>query len=106
MDNNVSFLSFSPMFSSNSGVTYQSFENNQVAGGRRGHWVVVVVGATVTAEMEVKQGAVFLFHCLNDSKFSFKNGTVEECQQLSLKGGKDAFATLIHLIWFPVKILS
>lgn len=37
-DNNVSFLSFSPTFSSSSGVTYQSFENNQVAGGRRGRW--------------------------------------------------------------------
>lgn len=35
-DNHVSFLSFSPTFSSNSELIYQSFENNQVAGGRRG----------------------------------------------------------------------
>lgn len=60
-DNSVSFLSLSPTFSSSSGVTSQSFENNQVAGGRWGRWVVLVGwGVTVTAEMEVKQGAVFL----------------------------------------------
>lgn len=69
-DNNVSFLSFSPTFSSNSGVTYQSFENNQVAGGRRGCWLMVM---EVWGGGRVKQGAVFLLHCLNDNKFSFKN---------------------------------
>lgn len=44
-DNDAFFLLFSPTFSSNSGgVTHQSLENSQVAGGRRGRWVVVVVG--------------------------------------------------------------
>lgn len=43
-DNRVSFLSFSPTFPSNSGLAYQSFENNQVAGGSRG-WPVCNSGS-------------------------------------------------------------
>lgn len=71
-DNHVSFLSFSPTFSSNSGLTYQSFENNQVAGGRRGCRRAVV-----------KQGAVLLLLLLdgnNDGKFGFKKDRLKECR--------------------------
>lgn len=74
-DSHVSFRSFSPTFSSNSGFTYQSFENNQVAGGKRG------------CRRPVEQGAV-LFSLLpdgrNDGEFGFKKDTLKErraCKQ-------------------------
>lgn len=70
-DNHVAFLSFSPTFSSNSGFTYQSFENNQVAGGKQG------------CRRPVKQGAVLVLLLpdgRNDGKFGFKKVTLKECR--------------------------
>lgn len=62
------------------------------------------LSVTVTAETEVKQGAVLWLDGRNDGKFSFKKDTLKECWACKQDRTKNGFAPLIHTFFEALQL--